>query len=580
MKHSKFLPLALASVMMFGALSACGGGSDQPDTPGGTQAPIVTPAPPTSTPEPTRLDELGLDSNLRFKTTRNITVEIYDRSNDGGTPPDDNVFTDFIKQGILAKHNINVTFVRVPRWTEGQDIANLMAAGTAPDVCVTYSYPTIQTYAGMGGVIDLYPILSSEGDGNLFPNIYDLLGTINIFWNLYPSTNKLWAIEAYLVDNYPTTVFVREDWLKTLGIAEPTTLQQFEDMLVAFRDNAERLLGPDASQMIPLGQSHDVRWGMRPVLDGFMPDNLTDKDRYVYGALESLPAHPAAKQTIQVYNKWYNMGLMWNDFSLYNDATLGSVLSDKVKAGYVGAFVGSYDEAYRNGDDSYQNNIKRSVGPEASFTTINSFPNNAGKYGRLTSAPVDRKVFFPYTNKEPIASMLYVDFISSFEVRKYLQIGEEGINHTVEPNGAIRAIGRPAGDPYIMNSSTNIDYTITINGLDLGDPDLYAFSKALGYPGTDPSLIQKSLAIGTYDRRIGKAVNVGVITSEEGMVDELNTKRNNMYITAITASPANFESVWSAGMADLLQSGLQAIMDERSLKWDRTYGAGTTMLPD
>ena len=33
-----------------------------------------------------RLEALGLDANLRFKETRKITVEIYDRGNDGGTP--------------------------------------------------------------------------------------------------------------------------------------------------------------------------------------------------------------------------------------------------------------------------------------------------------------------------------------------------------------------------------------------------------------------------------------------------------------------------------------------------------------
>ena len=33
-----------------------------------------------------------------------------------------------------------------------------VAAGDAPDVCVTYSYPTIQTYADMGGIINLNDI--------------------------------------------------------------------------------------------------------------------------------------------------------------------------------------------------------------------------------------------------------------------------------------------------------------------------------------------------------------------------------------------------------------------------------------
>ena len=74
----------------------------------------------------------------RFTTTRKITVEVYDRSNPGGSTPEDNFFTDFIKEGMLRDHNVEVEFVAVPRWTEDQVINNLLAAGDAPDICVTY----------------------------------------------------------------------------------------------------------------------------------------------------------------------------------------------------------------------------------------------------------------------------------------------------------------------------------------------------------------------------------------------------------------------------------------------------------
>src|SRR5512137_3144056 len=89
--------------------------------------------------------------NGKFTRTRSITVEVYDRSNDGGSKPEDNFYTNFIKEGMLRDHNVAVTFRRVPRWTEVEQINNLLAAGDAPDVCVTYSYPTILTYATMGG---------------------------------------------------------------------------------------------------------------------------------------------------------------------------------------------------------------------------------------------------------------------------------------------------------------------------------------------------------------------------------------------------------------------------------------------
>ena len=80
---------------------------------------------------------------------------------------------------------------------------------------------------------------------------------------------------------------------------------------------------------------------------------------------------------------------------------------------------------------------------------------------------VDRKVFFPATNKEPLASLLYVNFISNPDTIKFLQTGKEGVNHELTENGAYKTLAA-TGD-WIMNSGMNIDYTITVNGLYIGE---------------------------------------------------------------------------------------------------------------
>ena len=64
----------------------------------------------------------------KFTTTRHITVEVYDRGNDGGSDPTNNMYTEYIKKGMLEKHNVEVEFVKVPRWTEVEEINNLLAA--------------------------------------------------------------------------------------------------------------------------------------------------------------------------------------------------------------------------------------------------------------------------------------------------------------------------------------------------------------------------------------------------------------------------------------------------------------------
>ena len=137
--------------------------------------------------------------------------------------------------------------------------------------------------------------------------------------------------------------------------------------------------------------------------------------------------------------------------------------------------------------------------------------------------PIDRKIFFPITNKEPLASLLYLDWISRLENRRFLQIGEEGVTHVVLPDGAVQTIA--ATGEKIMNSPQNIDYTITINGLDLGDPELTAKSVALNYAGVYKRFIERAYHITSNQARYNKNFQVGEIKSEEGMQTVLKEKR-------------------------------------------------------
>ncbi|MBQ8200494.1 MAG: extracellular solute-binding protein [Clostridia bacterium] len=496
----------------------------------------------------------------KFTEPVTITVEIYNRSNDGGTDPTNNKFTDYIKKGMLDKYNVVVEYVSVPRWTEVDEINNLLASGDAPDVCVTYSYPTIQTYASMGGVLDLAPYLTEHKDK--LTNLFNLLGDYNIYYDQDPTTGELWAIEALLAERARINLFVREDWLAKLNLAVPTTLQEFEDMLVAFQNNAELLLGEDADRMIPYTTSYDIGWRNDHLLTSFVPDAATDDELYVNGFDDRHLLYPGYKEGVRVLNKWYNMGLIWKDFALYGS---GDTTEDSyIKAGFVGAFMHNWDYPYRNGEESIIANLKRNVSEDANYIAIECFQNDAGVYRKFLADSVDRKVFFPYTNDQPLASLLYLDFISSPETVVYLQTGDEGVNHVVTENGAIQTVAATA--PDIMNSGMNIDYTITINGLQLFDAELTGKSKALNYAGIDADDVVQALAASTNGGRTVAHYNVGAITAEEGIGTSLSEKRDAFLCRAIVASVADFDKIYDEGMADYLASGGQDIIDERAEK--------------
>lgn len=501
----------------------------------------------------------------RFVETKHITVEVYDRSNDGGSTPENNFYTDYIKEGLLRDHNIDVTFVPVARWTEVEQINNLLAAGDAPDICVTYDYPTIQTYANMGGVLDMSPYLEEYKD--LLPNLWGFLGETNLYWDKDPETGTVWAIEARLYHNTRINTFVREDWLKALNLDAPTTLEEFEAMLYAFKDNAELLLGEDADKMIPFSTSFDVSWRANHLLTSFVASDITDKELYINNFDDRNFLYPGVKEGVRKLNEWYNAGLMWQDFALYG---AGDKTEDNLmKSGYVGAFMHNWDYPYRDGVEGIHYNLQTMVGEDAVYIAVEPFENDAGDHVKYLAGPVDRKVFFPYSNDEPLASLLYLDWITNFEHRSFLQIGEEGVTHEILEDGTVRTLA--VQGEKIMNSPYNIDYTITINGLDLGDEEANIKAMAYGYGYVDSRLIDVAYTITTNDGRIVPHFNVGEIKAEEGLSTAMKEKRDALLAQAITASPDQFDAVYDSGMQDYMNSGGQAIMDERLAAYEKYY---------
>ena len=571
----KVLSMLLASAMAL-SIVACGqsdGGAATTSTETtGTDA-TATEQTQTETTEATESAGSSELTDGKFADTRSITVEIYDRGNDGGSDPENNMYTEYIKKGMLEEHNVEVTFKKVPRWTETEDINNLLAAQEAPDICVTYSYPTVLTYADMGGVIDLKDMVEDYKADT--PNLWAWLEDTNMLWDKDPKTGSLWAIEGRRAEQQRIVTFVRQDWLDALNMKAPTTTQEFEDMLVAFRDNADTLLGKDASKMVPFSTSYDIGWRANNIITSFMDPKITNKEYYINGFDDRMVTEPQTKEAVRLLNKWYNDGLMWKDFALYGSGD--TTEDDMIKAGYVGAFQHNWDYVFRNGEDSINANLKRNVGEDAKFVAVDCFKNSDGKYAKwLYSTAGDRKIFFPTTNDEPLASLLYLDFISKPETIKYLQAGDEGVTHEVLDSGAIQ-IKAAEGDA-IQNSGKNIDYTITCNGTYFGDWDLANLSIAYGYAEADPELVDAANKISLADGLEPINVNVGVIEAEAGVGDTLSSKRDQIYDNAVVASTADFDSVWDSYLSDYLSSGGQAIIDERTAKWAEYFG-DADMLP-
>ncbi len=510
----------------------------------------------------------------KFAETQHITVEVWDDGSQGSeTSHETNKFNKYIKDQMLEQHNVDVEFVAVPRSNETEQINNLLAAGSAPDICYTFDYATIQTYADMGGVADLSEAVEKyKAD---LPNMWDWLGETNIYWDQDPTTGSLWALEGKMAVNNRELSFIREDWLKKLDLEVPTTTEEFYQTLVAFRDNADVLLGKDADKMIPFSVSYDVGWRAAMLIGSCLDPDVTDKEYYVKGFDDRLLTQNGTKEAIKLLNQWYNEDLMWDDFALYTSGD--TTEDDMIKAGYVGAFTHSWDMPYRNGADSYQANLKKNVGEDAAYIPVDCFEDKNGNYTKWSISQTDRHIFFPSTNDNLLASLLYIDFISDPATIEYLQIGDEGVNHKVNEEGAVETLTATGDDKQI--SGQNYYLTITVNGMKLQDADATVKAIAYNYPEIDPSYVEQAYKLADTDKRVNKNAKCGSIAAENGMGTTLSSKRDVLLDTAMSCPVDQFESTWENGMNDYLSAGGQAIQDEREQAWNNLYG-DAEMLPE
>jgi len=494
-----------------------------------------------------------------------ITVEIFDRGSDGGRSlAHDNAWTDWIKAKVLRDLNIEVTFVPVGRWSENTDIVNLMASGDAPDLCYTYNQDMIASFREMGGILNLAPYINSH-----LPDMRRLLGDDPalpqdlIFRDRLP-TGEVFSVVSYVVNIPRTNIFIRKDWLDRLGLPLPSTTQEFYQALVAFRDRASELPGSGGrNNVIPFGMDADARWATGPIAIPFFDPNLSDRDMWIQRFMVDRPVFvPGYKDAMRMINQWYNEGLIYRDFPIARVADDTVAL---LKTGRVGAYAGNWDHPFRQ-DYRVNDDLAMNV-PGAVFVPVDCILSPDGITRKDISDKPGLRIFVPAFSKNPEAALRYLNWLCIPENYQFLQIGHQGINHVME-NGVPRVIPTDPGHQWIQNSPNNIDITMPMNGIELGSAEMNARVLALGYGNTPAELIVEAYRTSTVNGRAAP-VHVAALSQLGIYGSTLADKIDVLLAQAITATPANFDRIWDAGIQDLLNSGARAVMEEREAAWPR-----------
>ena len=532
----KTLAAALALAMV--AVTGCSGSSTTTTTTTDTQT-------TTSETAGTGTDTAAATEDL-YGDEITIRVMVWDRGNAAsGTTTEDNALTAWIQEQVKELYNINVEYVSVPRSESNDKLNIMMSGGTAPDIVFTYDQALFYNYASSGALNNLSEVYEKYGQNiaEYCGEAQDGVGDLE--------DGKYAVMKQRGTESARHVAYIRQDWLDELGMSIPTTKEELGEYLYAVKD---------AGLGIPWAMSgrQDTE-KMYLNFVGSYVDLESDRDAYIYSEAYMAVA-PGSKDGLQQLNTWYNDGLITQDFptDTSEDVYLADVANGN--AGFV------LDDATHIWDSIAV--LNTTLGTQPTWVPVNCFETSDGSYRNPFEYRHAMFVMIPSTADEAttIACMKYLNWMADPEVAvqiRYtpdLTYDDNGV--AVEPSSDEKeSKGYPGtcDDLCIMN--LNFDW--------VNDFDVLAQSN---YDNQEQDWASVEWYQNYYETSsVGKFrfPTYGAISDDESTYGTDVEQRMIEFVYNCICAPADqFETVYTNGYEELVNAGLQKILDARAEYYD------------
>ena len=145
-------------------------------------------------------------------------------------PPatEENMVQDLIQE----KTNTKINYTMVPASGFMDKASVMLASGELPDM-VYFIWQSIVPgeWIQQGAAIPLDDLIAEYG-----PNIAQVYNRDDILPYVKHSDGKIYSVNNYCSFTYSTSVMIRHDWLSDLGLENPKTVEDWTNVLTAFRD--------------------------------------------------------------------------------------------------------------------------------------------------------------------------------------------------------------------------------------------------------------------------------------------------------------------------------------------------------
>ena len=417
MNRKKTLSAILAGALIVSALAGCGGNKE------------------TNTADVGK----GSQPDLAYKVSDEpIELSFFYAGLNGTTPFEDD-YPVFVEAARLT----NVTLKGTVPTTNSDPIQafnTLMASGKLDDVVVTYK-DDFDKYAGQGAFIPLDDLIEQYA-----PNLKAFLEDHpDIKKGITSFDGHIYCI-PYIQDGETAKGwYIRQDWLDKLNLSVPTTIDEYYNVLKAFKEQDPN--GNGVADEVPF---FDREANLNAIynLCGIRKEFSVDPDtgKVVYGKYT-----PEFKDAVTTAAQWYKEGLI--DQEIF---TRGANAREEL----LGNNIGGTTHDWFTSTSSYNDKLKDSV-PGINFAAI---APPADKNGKVWEDTTRTGAYVGWgissTNKHPEETIKYFDFWFTDFGRTLFNYGIEGQQYTLVD-------GKPVYTDKILNSTKSMTATWNENGINL-----------------------------------------------------------------------------------------------------------------
>lgn len=504
-----------------------------------------------------------------------ITIRLLLANSELVSDFNDNAYTQWLEETAGVDLEIEVV-----NFTDAQTKLNLvLASGDLPDAIL--GFPMTSS------------LLAQQGSQGVFVPLNDLMATYGsetkrIFEDERPQLLPLITSPDGNVYGLPEInecfhcflsqkMWVYKPWLDALGLAVPTTTDEFEAMLIAFKEQDPN--GNGVADEIPFSGNAEGLGGWHNSVEQFLMNSFVFYDRIQHdrlllidGQVQAAYAQPGYREGLRFLNRLYSQGLIDPNSLIQDNAALlqiGSQMEPHLLGATSGGWMGTYTEPKTLAQGGEMDNwiaVPPLLGPEGVQTAAYApWGFNVGRFV-VTSAAEHPDVVFR------LADLMY-----SNEATMRNTFGVPEIDWIVPPDGELGINGLQAAYRTIANWSDGMTNTAwRQSGMTYRTSD-FRLSQSAQEQFVEVPLFEASNAMLPYAPAIEALIPP--LTYEDDAASEVTeiqlavkTYVDEMLVRFITGD-ANIDAEWDAYLATLDSQGLSRLLELTQAAYESAVGS-------